>query len=111
MDRLLTGLQPSGTLTIGNYSGGINQVLNYQKNYETFLFVPDMHATTVTQDPDTLRKNIRNAVAVYRACGVDVNLPTMHLYIQSENLYHANLSYLYCQILNFYYLFSLLFFS
>ena len=33
MDRLLTGLQPSGTLTIGNYSGGINQVLNYQKNY------------------------------------------------------------------------------
>jgi len=94
MDRLLTGLQPSGTLTIGNYSGGINQVLNYQKNYETFLFVPDMHATTVTQDPEQLRKNIRNAVAVYLACGVDVTLPNMHLYIQSENLYHANLSWI-----------------
>jgi tryptophanyl-tRNA synthetase len=94
MDRLLTGLQPSGCLTIGNYSGGIKQVINYQDNYETFLFVPDMHATTVTQDPDELRKNIKSAVGLYLACGVDVNKPNMHLYIQSENLYHANLSWI-----------------
>ena len=47
MDRLLTGLQPSGSLTIGNYAGGISQVVNYQKDYETLLFVPDMHAITV----------------------------------------------------------------
>ncbi|MBE6543210.1 MAG: tryptophan--tRNA ligase [Ruminococcaceae bacterium] len=94
MDRLLTGLQPSGNLTIGNYSGGIKQVINYQNNYETFLFVPDMHATTVTQDPELLHKNIRSAVGVYLACGVDVTKPNMHVYIQSENLYHANLSWL-----------------
>ncbi|MBQ7761579.1 MAG: tryptophan--tRNA ligase [Clostridia bacterium] len=94
MERLLTGLQPSGSLTIGNFSGGIRQVINYQKNYETFLFVPDMHATTVPQDPDELHRNIKSAVALYIACGVDVNLDNMHLYIQSENLYHANLSWI-----------------
>lgn len=94
MDRLLTGLQPSGSLTIGNFSGGIKQVIDYQDSYETFLFVPDMHATTVTQDPDALHRNIMSAVGVYLACGVDVTRPNMHLYIQSENLYHANLSWI-----------------
>lgn len=94
MDRLLTGLQPSGSLTIGNYSGGIKQVLNYQSKYETFLFVPDMHATTVTQDPDALHKNIKSAVGLYLACGVNEKLDNMHLYLQSENLYHANLSWI-----------------
>ena len=94
MDRLLTGLQPSGSLTIGNFSGGIKQVIDYQKNYETLLFVPDMHATTVTQDPDMLHKNIKSAVGLYLASGVDAELENMHIYIQSENLYHANLSWL-----------------
>lgn len=94
MERLLTGLQPSGSLTIGNFSGGIRQVIDYQKNYETFLFVPDMHATTVPQDPEALHRNIKSAVGLYIACGVDVNLENMHLYIQSENLYHANLSWI-----------------
>ena len=65
MDRLLTGLQPSGSLTIGNYAGGISQIVNYQKDYETFLFVPDMHAITVPQDPDALHRNIINAIAMY----------------------------------------------
>ena len=95
MDRLLTGLQPSGSLTIGNYAGGISQVVNYQKDYETLLFVPDMHAITVPQDPDALHRNIINAIAMYIACGVDPNLPNMHIYIQSENLYHANLAWIF----------------
>ena len=95
MDRLLTGLQPSGSLTIGNYAGGISQVVNYQKDYETLLFVPDMHAITVPQDPDALHRNIINAIVMYIACGVDPNLPNMHIYIQSENLYHANLSWIF----------------
>ena len=94
LDVLLTGLQPSGSLTIGNYSGGIKQILDYQNSYETFLFVPDMHATTVTQDPNALRTNIKSAVGYYLACGVDPSKPNMHIYIQSENLYHANLSWI-----------------
>ena len=95
MDRLLTGLQPSGALTIGNYAGGISQIVNYQKDYETFLFVPDMHAITVPQDPEALHRNIINAIAMYIACGVDPDLENMHIYIQSENLYHANLSWIF----------------
>ena len=94
MERLLTGLQPSGTLTIGNYCGGINQICKYQETYETFLFVPDMHAITVPQDPEQLHKNIRQAVGLYLACGVDASLDNMHIYIQSENPYHANLSWI-----------------
>ena len=58
-ERLLTGLQPSGALTIGNYIGGVKRLLKYQDEYDTFLFVPDMHAITVTQDPALLHKRIK----------------------------------------------------
>ena len=94
MDRLLTGLQPSGFLTIGNYSGGIRQIIKYQKEYETFLFVPDMHAITVRQDPELLHKRIKEVVGMYIACGVDSSLDNVNIYIQSENVYHANLSWI-----------------
>lgn len=94
MERLLTGLQPSGSLTIGNFCGGINQIVKYQSQYETFLFVPDMHAITVPQDPELLHQRIKEAVGMYLACGVDASLENMHIYIQSENLYHANLSWI-----------------
>ncbi len=94
MERLLTGLQPSGRLTIGNYCGGISQIVRYQEEYDTFLFVPDMHAITVPQDPEALHRNIREAVGMYIACGVNPELENMHIYIQSENLYHANLSWI-----------------
>lgn len=91
-NRLLTGLQPSGNLTIGNYCGGIKQVLEYQNIYDTFMFVPDLHAITVYHDPDTLRKRIREVVTIYLACGVDTL--HNHIYIQSENLYHTNLAWI-----------------
>ena len=90
--RLLTGLQPSGELTIGNYSGGIKQTLDYQQNYDTFLFVPDMHSITVPQDPATLHRRVREIVGMYLACGVSGE--TNHIYIQSEILEHANLSWI-----------------
>ncbi len=93
MKRLLTGLQPSGELTIGNYCGGIKQILDYQNDYETILFIPDMHSITVRQEnPKLIQERIRKHVALYLACGVDPN--KIHLFIQSENLYHANLSWI-----------------
>ena len=55
------------------------------------MFVPDMHAITVKQDPKMLRERIRKNVALYLACGVDPDKNT--IYLQSENLYHANLSW------------------
>lgn len=91
-ERLLTGLQPSGALTIGNYIGGVKRLLKYQDEYDTFLFVPDMHAITVTQEPALLHKRIKELVAIYLAVGIDPK--KVHLYIQSENLYHANLSWI-----------------
>lgn len=91
MKRILTGLQPTGKLTIGNLIGGINQIKKYQDEYESFIFVPDMHSITIEQDPKELRQNITNTIALYLACGIDKDKNTF--YIQSENLYHANLSW------------------
>lgn len=92
MKRVLTGLQPSGELTIGNYIGGIRQLIKYQDDYELFVFVPDLHSITVDQDPKLLKERIRKNIALYIACGLDPKKCT--LYIQSENLYHTNLSWI-----------------
>lgn len=92
MKRLLTGLKPSGELTLGSYIGGIMQSVKYQNEYESFMFVPDMHAITVAQDPKELHDRIIKNVALYLACGIDPKKNT--IYLQSENLYHANLSWI-----------------
>lgn len=92
MKRILTGLQPSGSLTLGNYIGAIKQMVKYQDEYETFMFIADMHAITVPQDPKELRENIRSLLAIYLASGVDENKAT--IYLQSENVYHANVSWI-----------------
>ena len=91
MKRILTGLKPSGELTLGSLIGCINQMVKLQDEYDSFMFVPDMHAITVKQDPKMLRERIRKNVALYLACGVDPEKNT--IYLQSENLYHANLSW------------------
>lgn len=91
MKRILTGLKPSGELTLGSLIGCINQMVKLQDEYDSFMFVPDMHAITVKQDPKMLKERIRKNVALYLACGVDPDKNT--IYLQSENLYHANLSW------------------
>ncbi|MBE5746217.1 MAG: tryptophan--tRNA ligase [Clostridiales bacterium] len=92
MKRILTGLQPTGKLTLGNLIGGINQIKKYQNEFDSFIFVPDMHSITIEQNPIELRKNIISTIALYLACGIDKDKNTF--YIQSENLYHANLSWI-----------------
>ena len=92
MKRVLTGLQPSGELTLGNYIGGIRQLIKYQDDYELFVFVPDLHSITVEQDPKLLKERIRKNIALYLASGLDPDKCT--IYIQSENLFHANLSWI-----------------
>lgn len=72
MSRVLTALQPTGVLHIGNYFGAIEPFLKLQdQGNDNILFAVDYHAITVPQDPDTLRKNILFATAVYLAAGVD----------------------------------------
>lgn len=92
MKRILTGLKPSGELTLGSLIGGIRQTVLYQNEYDSFIFVPDLHSITVKQNPKELRERIRKNVALYLACGIDPHKNT--IYLQSENLYHANLSWI-----------------
>ena len=89
--RLLTGLQPSGELTLGSLIGGIRGTIEYQDEYDSFIFVPDLHAITVPQDAKLLHERIIKNVALYIACGVDPEKNT--IYVQSDNLYHTNLSW------------------
>ena len=89
---VLTGLQPTGIITLGNYIGSIKQMLEYQNIYDSYIFVADMHAITVAQDKDELPKRIRSLIALYLASGIDPNKNT--IFLQSENIYHANLSWI-----------------
>jgi len=92
MERMLTGLQPTGSITLGNYIGAIKQMINYQDKYDSYIFIADMHAITVPQNPEELSKNIKSLLAIYLACGIDPNKNT--IFLQSDNIYHANVSWI-----------------
>lgn len=94
MKRLLTGLKPTGDLTLGNFIGGIKPLIDFQNDSdnEIFLFVADLHALTVHQDPELLRERVKKFVAMYIACGVDPN--KMVVYVQSENVYIPAISWI-----------------
>lgn len=95
MKTIVSGIQPSGKMTLGNYLGAIKnfvELQNSQEEQDFLVFVADLHAITVPQDPKELRQNIRSLVAVYLACGLDPNKVT--LFIQSEVPQHAELGYL-----------------
>lgn len=91
MKRMLSGIKPTGELTIGNYIGAIRQFVTMQKEYESFVFVADLHALTIYNDPKELKAKIRSIIGLYLACGLDPKYTT--IFIQSENMYHANLSW------------------
>lgn len=92
MKRILTGLKPSGELTLGSYIGSIRQMVEMQEKYDSFLFVADLHALTVYQDPKELKDRIKKMVALYIACGINPSKNT--IYLQSENMYHTNLAWI-----------------
>lgn len=92
MKRMLTGLQPTGVITLGNYIGAIKQMVKYQDEYESFIFVADLHAITVPKENLNLKENTKSLIALYLACGIDPNKNT--IFVQSENEYHANLSWI-----------------
>jgi len=69
--RLLSGIQPSGTIHIGNYFGAIKQFVTLQDQYDSFVFIADLHAITTIQDKKELSQNIINVALDYLACGLD----------------------------------------
>lgn len=91
--RLLTGLQPSGALHIGNYFGALKPFVDTYKDYESFLMVVDYHAITSLRDPKALTQNIRDVVKDYLAVGVDPSKVT--LFQQSQVQEHTELAWVF----------------
>jgi tryptophanyl-tRNA synthetase len=92
MKRILTGIQPSGILHVGNYFGAIRPIVELQDQGEVFVFLADLHALTSLQDPQRLRHFSREAAVDLLACGVD---PERTLFWrQSDVLEHAELMWI-----------------
>ena len=89
---ILTGLKPTGSLTLGNYIGSIKQMIEMQDDYKSYLFIADMHAITVPTDSEEIHNNIRNFIALYLACGIDPKKNV--LYLQSDIEYIPSISWL-----------------
>ncbi len=97
MKRMLSGIKPTGRVTLGNYLGAIKPFVSYQDEYEMFIFVANLHSMTVYQQPAELRKNTKDLIALYIAAGLDPEKVT--LFMQSDVLEHAQLGwYLNCMV-------------
>jgi len=83
MKRVLSGLQPSGQLHLGNYAGAIKQFIDLQTSHEMFVFVASYHALTSVKDPQELRANIRQVVIDYLAFGLEPG-PHVNIYRQQD---------------------------
>ena len=87
--RIFSGIQPSGNLHLGNYLGAIKNWVALQDEYESIFCVVDMHAITVPQDPETLRKKTIEIAKIYLASGI--NQKKSSIFIQSHISEHAEL--------------------
>ncbi|TWT27978.1 tryptophan--tRNA ligase [Planomicrobium sp. CPCC 101110] len=87
MKKIFSGVQPTGTVTLGNYIGAFKQFTELQDEYECIFCIVDLHAITMPQDRLELRKTIKSLAALYLAVGIDPEKAT--LFIQSEVPAHA----------------------
>ncbi len=90
MERILSGIKPTGQLTLGNYIGALRNFKDYQEQGETFIFIADLHALTLPIEPEVLRTNSRDIAAFYIAAGLDPN--KTHIFMQSHVSAHAELN-------------------
>ena len=90
--QILSGIQPSGILTLGNYLGALRNWVTIQDEYECKFFIADLHAITVKQDPETLRRNTKSILMQYLACGL--NPEKNVIFIQSHVHEHAELAWI-----------------
>ncbi|HBY73779.1 MAG TPA: tryptophan--tRNA ligase [Candidatus Kerfeldbacteria bacterium] len=92
MERILSGIQPSGALHLGNYIGAIKQWLNLQNKFGCYFCIVDYHALTIHPDPDDLEHNTLSLAALYRAVGL-ANDQTV-LFRQSDVAAHTELAWI-----------------
>lgn len=90
--RVLSGVQPTGSLHLGNYLGAIRQWVQYQEQYSNYFCVVDLHAITVPHDPKRLRIDTLQSAAMYLACGIDPK--ESKIFIQSHVRAHTELTWL-----------------
>lgn len=90
MKRIISGIKPTGNLTLGNYLGALKNFKKVQGDDETFLFIADLHALTLPIDPTELRENSRKIAGYYLAAGV--NPKTTHIFLQSQVSEHSELA-------------------
>jgi len=95
MKRILSGIQPTGSINIGTYLGSVKNFVKLQDkmpDYEFFIFIADLHAITIYKDKQFLRTKIKELAALYIACGLDPK--RVNLFIQSEVPAHSQMAYL-----------------
>ncbi|HHP7232350.1 MAG TPA: tryptophan--tRNA ligase [Xenococcaceae cyanobacterium] len=90
--RVLSGVQPTGNLHLGNYLGAIRNWVEIQQEYDNFFCVVDLHAITVPHDPKVLAENTLKIAALYLACGIDLECST--IFVQSHVKAHSELTWL-----------------
>jgi tryptophanyl-tRNA synthetase len=90
--RVLSGIQPTGSLHIGNYLGALRNWVKMQYDYECVFCIVDLHAITLYQDPAELREKIRQTAAIFIACGIDPKVSSV--IVQSTVAEHAELCWL-----------------
>eukprot|EP00929_Paragymnodinium_shiwhaense_P010098 TRINITY_DN114591_c0_g1_i1.p1 TRINITY_DN114591_c0_g1~~TRINITY_DN114591_c0_g1_i1.p1 ORF type:complete len:467 (-),score=134.91 TRINITY_DN114591_c0_g1_i1:42-1442(-) len=90
--RVLSGVQPTGDLHLGNYFGAINQWVGMQEDYDCFFCIVDLHAITVPHNPKELRKSVLSTAAAYLASGITPEKST--IFVQSAVPQHAQLAWL-----------------
>ncbi|MFT4731086.1 MAG: tryptophanyl-tRNA synthetase [Gammaproteobacteria bacterium] len=88
---VLSGCQPSGQLTMGNYMGALRQWVEMQDNNDCLYMIVDLHAITVRQDPKALNQACLDGLALYLACGIDPEKSS--IFLQSHVPEHAQLSW------------------
>lgn len=93
MERMLSGIKPTGRLHLGNYIGAISQFVKYQDEYEMYIFIANQHAITVPTDPKALRQNTKDLIALYLAAGLDPEKCT--LFLQSNVDAHVKLGWVF----------------
>ena len=90
MKRSLSGIKPTGNLTLGNYIGALKNFKKFQDDYENFIFIADLHALTLPIDPVELRNNTKDIVAFYIAAGLDTEKTT--IFLQSDVSAHSEIN-------------------
>ena len=94
---VLSGIQPSGNLHIGNYIGALSQWVSMQDEYDCITMIADLHALTLPQDPKLMPEKTKETVAVFLAAGIDPD--KSHIFIQSQNADHTYLAWIFDCIL------------